>query len=332
MSNAAGNVSWRAAGEGLGLRTAREVARRHGVTLDVVLKGISVPPGVKERLDSVEDHVVVKNGEHLIIKFTDYGQFTEACVLPRLEGIVGIHTSTLTVVIMPYADLTSCKKINELSTAATPQLHGYLRIEIANRGLLLQKLRATATVDNEARRVRDLGAQIESLGRGLFPANKYPRSSGSGRLNRQIAMERLMKAHLDAKQYGDAHDLLLLLDKGKHDAIFGCYDPCRRPSHESPADQAEPEKKKAVADCLEGYKKELDGKHGSDTLDPLPERAGVLRMEARCVFQRELADARTQVIDIVETAVQQLESIAEQLLAAGTEPSLLGFGVSLSST
>jgi hypothetical protein len=50
-------------------------------------------------------------------------------------------------------------------------------------------------------------------------------------------------------------------------------------------------------------------------------------MEARCVFQRELLDTRRQVIDIVETAVQQLESIAEQLLAAGTEPSLLGFGV-----
>jgi hypothetical protein len=330
MSNAAGNVSWRAAGDGLSLRTAREVARRHGVPLDVVLKGISVPPGVQDRLDSVEDHVVVKNGEELIIKFADYGQFTEACVPARLEGIVGIHTSTLTVVIMPYADLTSCKKIDELSTAATPQLHGYLRIEIANRGLLLQKLHATAAVDDEARRVRDLAAQIESLGCGLFPANKYPRSlAARGRAirDREIAMERLMKAHLDAKQYGDAHDLLLLLDKGKHDVIFRCYDPCCRPSNESPADQAEPEKKKAVADCLEGYKKELDGKYGSDTLALLPERAGVLKMEARCVFQRELADARTQVVDIVETAVQQLESIAEQLLAAGTEPSLLGFGV-----
>jgi hypothetical protein len=50
-------------------------------------------------------------------------------------------------------------------------------------------------------------------------------------------------------------------------------------------------------------------------------------MEAERVFQRELVDARRQVIDIIETAVQQLESIAEQLLATGKEPSLLGFSV-----
>jgi hypothetical protein len=219
----------------------------------------------------------------------------------------------------------SCKKIDELSTAATPQLHRYHKIEIANRDLLLRKLRAAAAVDDEARRVRDLAAQIESLGRGLFPAKRYPRSSGPGRLNRQIAMERLMKAHLDAKQYGDAHDLLLLLDKGKHDVIFGCYDPCRHPSDESPECLAE--KKKVVAHRLEGYRQELDRKHGSAPLDQWPERADVLKMEAKRVFQRELVDARRQVIDIVEAAVQQLESIAEQLLAAGTEPSLLGFGV-----
>jgi hypothetical protein len=64
-------------------------------------------------------------------------------------------------------------------------------------------------------------------------------------------MERLMKAHLDAKQYGDAHDLLLLLDKGKHDIIWGCYDPCRHPSDEPPECLAE--KKKVVAHRLEGY-------------------------------------------------------------------------------
>jgi hypothetical protein len=245
--------------------------------------------------------------------------------VPPPAGYRGYPITTLTVIIMPYADLASCKKIDELSRAATPQLHRYHKIEITNRDLLLRKLKATTAVDDDARRVRDLGAQIESLGRGLFPANKYPRSSGSGRLNRQIAMERLMKAHLDAKQYGDAHDLLLLLDKGKHDAIFGCYDPCRRPSDESPADLAE--KKKAVADCLEGYKKELDGKFGSDTLETLPERLDVLKMEARRMLQRELADARREVIDIVEAAVQQLESIAEQLLAAGTQPSLLGLDI-----
>jgi hypothetical protein len=331
MSDAAGNVSWRAAGDGLSLRTAREVARRHGVPVEVVLKGISVPAGVEDLLESVEDHVVVEtdDAEHLI-KFAVYSLFMDASLVSPPPRYLGNPITTLTVIIMPYADLASCKKIDELSTAATPQLHRYHKIEIANRDLLLRKLTATAAVDDEARRVRDLAAQIESLGRGLFPANKYPRSlTARGRAihDREIAMERLMKAHLDAKQYGDAHDLLLLLDKGKHDAIFGCYDPCRRPSNESPADQAEPEKKKAVADCLEGYKKELDGKYGSDMLALLPERADVLRMEAGCVFQRELADARREVIDIVETAVQQLESIAEQLLAAGTEPSLLGFGV-----
>jgi hypothetical protein len=244
---------------------------------------------------------------------------------PPPPRYLGNPITTLTVILMPYADLASCKKIDELSRAATPQLHRYHKIEIANRDLLLRKLRSTAAMDDEAQRVRDLAAQIESLGHGLFPANKYPRFLGTSCLNRQIAMERLMKAHLDANQYSDAHDLLLLLDKGKHDVIFGCYDPCRHPSDESPECLAE--KKKVVAHRLEGYRRELDGKHGSAPLDQWPERADVLKMEARCVFQRELADARREVIDIVETAVQQLESIAEQMLAAGTEPSLLGFRV-----
>jgi hypothetical protein len=304
MSTAArDDVNWHATGEGLLLPTAREVGRLHGVPLDVVLH---VPAaGIHGCLDSAEDHVVVEtdDAEHLI-KFADYGLFMDGSLVPSPPPprYQGYSITTLTVIIMPYADLASCKKIDELSRAATPQLHRYHKIEIANRDLLLRKLRATAAVDDKVRRVRDLAAQIEGLGRGLFRANKYPRSSGSSRLNRQIAMERLMKAHLDAKQYGDAHDLLLLLDKGKHDVIFGCYDPCHRRSDESPADLTE--KKEAVAHRLEGYRQELDGKHGSAPLDQWPERADVLKMEAERVFQRELVDARRQVIDIVETAVQ----------------------------
>jgi hypothetical protein len=136
-------------------------------------------------------------------------------------------------------------------------------------------------------------------------------------------MERLLKAHLDAKQYGDAHDLLLLLDKRKHDAIFTSYDPCRGPGgNDSPEDLAG--KKQGVARRLEEYGRELGRQHGNALLNQWPERAVVLHIEARRKFDRELVDARRQVIDIVETAVQQLESIAEQLLAAGTEPSLLG--------
>jgi protein-tyrosine-phosphatase len=291
-----------------------------------------MPPGAHDRLASVEDHVVVETDEaaNHLIKFADYGQFMNVFVIPPPPPPPprdqAYPLGRLTVVVMPYADLASCKQLDELSSrAATPHLRGrYLRIEIANRDLLLRKLRATAAVDDEASRVRDLATQIESLGRGLFPANKYPRTSAHAlRQNRQIAMERLMKAHLDAKQYGDAHDLLLLLDKRKHDAVFTFYDPCRgHGGDDSPEDLAG--KKQGVARRLEEYRQELERRHGNAPLEQWPERAVVLHTEARRKFDREIVDARRQVIDIVETAVQQLESIAEQLLAAGTEPSLLG--------
>jgi hypothetical protein len=156
---AAGDVNWPAMGEGVLHPTAREVGRLHGVPLDVVLH---MPAGAHDRLASVEDHVVVETDEaNHLIKFADYGQFMNVFVIPPPPPPPrdqAYPLGRLTVVVMPYADLASCKQLDELSSrAATPHLRGrYLRIEIANRDLLLRKLRATAKPGRDGAKIRSV--------------------------------------------------------------------------------------------------------------------------------------------------------------------------------
>lgn len=321
-------ANWVPMGDGLRLETARAVAKAHGVPLDVVLKGCYVdavdgPDGYPD-LHGVEDHVTVTNqadGRHLI-KFANYEAFEEACEAPTAPGQQQ-DDARLTVVIMPYADHDSCEKLQDL--VAYPEF-GYAKINIANYDMLLWKKRDMAALNEEVDKCRQLSTEMEIMVRKLFPADKW-RRLGMGSGDVKIAKERLLKSHLDAKRYGDAHDLLLLLDKGKHDAIFGafgCYDPCRPGDNDSGDHAAQ---KQATAGLLEGYKQELDERYGAHPLHPYPERSDILKMEARYKLRRELANARREVQDIVETATQEIERIADQLEAMGVEPRLLGCGI-----
>lgn len=330
LAMAAAAASWVPTGDGLRLETAREVAKAHGVPLDVVLRGwyvdaVDGPRGFPG-LHAMEDHVVVTNqaadGRHLI-KFANYDDFEDACVPAAASAPLQLR---LTVVVMPYADLFSCERLQELaSDRAMHPRFGYAKIDIANYDILLWKKRGMAALEEEARRYRELGTLMENTVKRLFPgANKRPRPRNG---DRRMAQERLMKAHLDAKQYGDAHELLLLMDEAKHDAIFkadGCYDPC------SPGDNSssgESETTAATAELLEEYKQELDETYGVQPLDPYPERSHILRLEAGHKLRRELADARRQVQDIVEHATQEIERIASQLDIMMAEPRLLGCGI-----
>ncbi|KAI5009881.1 hypothetical protein ZWY2020_012018 [Hordeum vulgare] len=329
---AAAAADWVPTGDGLRLETARAVAKAHGVPLDVVLKGFFVdavdgPDGFAD-LHGVEDHVIVTNqadGRHLI-KFANYKSFEDACEAPTAPGQQEEHDSDacrLTVVIMPYADHDSCDKLEDL--AACPEF-GYAKIDIANYDMLLWKKRDMTALNDQADKCRQLCTDMEITARRLFSADKC-RRLGLGSGDRKVAGERLLKAHLDAKRYGDAHDLLLLLNKGKHDAIFREYDPCRPDDNASSGDHSAAARKQATARHLERYKHELDETYGAHPLEPYPERAEILKMEARCKLRRELANARREVRDIVETATQEIERIADQLEAMGAEPRLLGCGI-----
>ncbi|XBJ06020.1 hypothetical protein VPH35_024699 [Triticum aestivum] len=325
-------ANWVPMGDGLRLETARAVAKAHGVPLDVVLKGCYVdavdgPDGFPD-LHGVEDHVTVTNqadGRHLI-KFANYDAFEAACEAPTAPGQQEEQDDArLTVVIMPYADHDSCDKLQDL--AAYPEF-GYAKIDVANYDMLLWKKRDMAALNEEADKCRQLGTEMEMMVRRLLPADKW-RRLGTGSGDGKIARERLLKSHLDARRYGDAHELLLLLDKGKHDAFFGvagCYDPCRPGDNAASGDRAAAEKQ-ATADLLERYKEELDERYGAHPLHPYPERADILKMEARNKLRRELANARREVQDIVETATREIERIADQLEAMGVEPRLLGCGI-----
>jgi hypothetical protein len=318
MANAVPN--WRLTGQGLQLGSAKEVARE----LDVVLKGSYVdavdgPSGFHE-LHGSEDHVIVHNEAAAkdFIKFANFQRFADVCMVGEAQRNGG----TLVVVIMPYSDLNSCGRLQELDPAAAH--YGYARIELANSDMLLWKHRASNALKDEVAKCGTLNTRLDGVVRELFPANKYRKHALPLGEDRRIAKERLLKAHLDAKKYGDAHQLMLLIDRPSHDAIFraaGCYDPCLRSTTNTA-----PRKLQSAAN-LEAYKVQLQGRLGTTVLHAYPEQSDVLNLEAQYKYRRDMADARRQIQDIIDTAQDEITRIGQTLLAMGDQPSLLGCGI-----